>query len=233
MPSGTTPALPSLTKTILGMRILFLGYQGSTTSRLRFPASPDEEIWSGGLFDPQAFFGRRAPLEVEIGSGKARFLIESARRNLAHDFLGIELSLAYYRVCRDRIAKSGVPNARIVRADGRRFVENALSPGLVRTFHIYFPDPWPKKRQHKRRLLDAVFLEILASKLDAGGLLRIATDHADYGELLGPLLESVHELERLDWSAFPEPAATHYELKYRAEGRPIRRFLLRRPSPCG
>jgi len=216
------------------MRIAFLSYQGSTTSRSRFPASPDEEIWSGGLFDPETHFGRRAPLEVEIGSGKARFLIESARRNGAHDFLGIELSLSYYRLCRDRIAKSGLPNARAARADARRFVENALPPESVRTFHIYFPDPWPKKRQRKRRLLDSVFLEILASRLETGGLLRIATDHEDYGAALDPLLEGISALEPLEWNAEKTPVPTHYELKYRAEGRGIRRFLLRRvaaPQP--
>jgi len=194
----------------------------------RFPATPDEEIYAGGAFDAQREFGRRAPLEVEIGSGKARLLIEAARRAPAHDFLGIELSLSYYRVCRHRVARAGLGNVRIVRADGRRFVESALAADCVHAFHIYFPDPWPKKRQKKRRLLDGVFLEILAAKLAPGGTVRIATDHADYGSGIDPLLETVPALERLSWEALPPPPPTHYELKYRAEGRPIWRFLLRR-----
>jgi tRNA (guanine-N7-)-methyltransferase len=179
-------------------------------------------------YDVENAFGRRAPLEVEIGSGKARFLIEAARRSPAHDFLGLELSLAYYRICRERLERSGLTNARIARADGRRFVERALEPGSVRVFHVYFPDPWPKKRQRKRRLFDGVFLEVLASRLEPGGLLRVATDHVGYGEHLDPLLDSIPALERLDWNALPEPPATHYELKYREEGRPIHRYLLRR-----
>jgi tRNA (guanine-N7-)-methyltransferase len=179
-------------------------------------------------YDVENAFGRRAPLEVEIGSGKARFLIEAARRSPAHDFLGLELSLAYYRICRERLERSGLTNARIARADGRRFVERALEPGSVRVFHVYFPDPWPKKRQRKRRLFDGVFLDVLASRLEPGGLLRVATDHAGYGGHLDPLLDSIPALERLDWNALPEPPATHYELKYREEGRPIRRYLLRR-----
>ena len=194
----------------------------------RFPASADEELWSDEPFDPAAAFGRLAPLEVEIGSGKARFLLEAARRNPAHDFLGIELSLAYYRICRDRLARAALPNARIVRADGRRFVEHGLPPGSVRAFHVYFPDPWPKKRQRKRRLLDGVGLEIIASRLEPGGTLRILTDHADYAAVIEPLLTTVTRLERVPWDAAPEPPATHYELKYREEGRPIHRFLLRR-----
>lgn len=192
----------------------------------RFPATTDEEIRGSGPFDAEKEFGRHAPLEVEIGSGKARFLIEAARRAPAHDFLGIELSLAYYRVCRDRVARARGPNIRIVRADGRRFVEAALAPASVHAFHIYFPDPWPKKRQKKRRLLDGIFLEAAATKLVPGGLIRIATDHADYGSGIDPLLETVRALERLPWDALPPPPPSHYELKYAAEGRPIWRFLL-------
>src|SRR5262249_39116053 len=108
----------------------------------RWPQSPDAEIHAGGLFEPGRRFGRAAPLEVEIGSGKARFLLEAARRAPAHDFLGIELSLAYYRICRERVARSGASNVRVVRADGRRFVETALAPRSIHAFHIYFPDPW-------------------------------------------------------------------------------------------
>jgi tRNA (guanine-N7-)-methyltransferase len=200
----------------------------SAGTRGRWPQSPDEEIHAGGPFDQGKAFGRIAPLEVEIGSGKAKFLLEAARRAPAHDLLGIELSLAYYRICRERIARSGAANARVVRADGRRFVETALAPQSVHAFHIYFPDPWPKKRQRKRRLLDGPFLEILASRLSSGGLVRIATDHTDYGSLIDPLLESVPSLERLPWEALPPPPPTHYELKYQAEKRPIHRFLLRR-----
>jgi tRNA (guanine-N7-)-methyltransferase len=212
------------------MRIATLLNQGSTANRPgRWPGAPDEELWFGRPFDPAAFFARRAPLEVEIGSGKARFLIASARACPAHDFLGVERALAYYRICRERIARSGVANARAVRGDGRIFVETALAPASVRAFHIYFPDPWPKKRQKKRRLLDGVFLELLAARLEPGGTLRIATDHPDYGAQLGPLLETVPALDRLEWSALPAPPPTHYELKYEIEGRPIWRFAAYRP----
>ncbi|HYB54091.1 MAG TPA: tRNA (guanosine(46)-N7)-methyltransferase TrmB [Thermoanaerobaculia bacterium] len=201
---------------------------GSDVSRGRYPVSPDEAVWADAPFDAAKVFGRVAPLEIEIGSGKARFLIESARRNPAGNFLGLELALAYYRICRDRLARADLPNARIVRADGRRFAQAALPAASVRAFHVYFPDPWPKKRQRKRRLLDHAGLEILASRLEPGGLLRIATDHAGYAASVEPLLASVATLEELDWTLLPSPPETHYELKYRQEGRPVRRFLLRR-----
>jgi tRNA (guanine-N7-)-methyltransferase len=190
-------------------------------------ARPDEVLWSGAPLDAAAMFSRRAPLEIEIGTGKARFLIESARANPDHDFLGVERALAYFRICRERVERARLPNARVVRADGRLFLES-LAPGSVRAFHVYFPDPWPKKKQRKRRLLDGVTLEILCDRLERGGYLRVATDHSGYGTTIGPLAESVPAFERLEWDALPAPPPTHYELKYREEGRPIWRFLLRR-----
>lgn len=195
--------------------------------RDRRSTSRDEALWCTERFDPGHFFGRAAPLEVEIGSGKARFLIEAARANPTHDFLGIERSLSYYRVCRERVARSKLSNVRVLRADGRPFIQS-LDAGSVRAFHVYFPDPWPKRKQRKRRLLDGVTLELLASRLEPGGLLRIVTDHADYAAEIAPSLETVKPLERLDWCELPAPPPTHYELKYQAEGRPIWRFLLRK-----
>ena len=216
------------------MRSSVSGSKSETLQTLN-PAPPtsrlpeDEALWLGGSFGARELFGRQAPLEIEIGSGRARFLVAAARANPAHDFLGLERSLSYYRVCRKRVARSGLANARVLRADGRLFAES-LEPQSVRAFHVYFPDPWPKKKQRKRRLLDAVTLELLASRLEAGGSLRIATDYAGYGGAIGSLLESVGALERLDWDALPPPPPTNYELKYRKEGRPIWRFLLRRKT---
>src|SRR6266511_2868271 len=186
---------------------------------------PDEALWFGERFDRRAVFGREAPLEIEIGSGRARFLVAAARATPAHDFLGLERSLSYYRVCRERVARSGLSNAWVLRADGGLFAQS-LEPESVRAFHVYFPDPWPKKKQRKRRLLDALTLDLLASRLEPHGTFRIATDHAGYGRAIGSVVESVEPLERLEWNALPPPPPTNYELKYQAEGRPIWRFLL-------
>lgn len=188
----------------------------------------DEELWFGRPLVPAKLFGREAPLEIELGTGKARFLIEAARRQPAHDFLGIERALSYYRFSRERLARSGLGNARVLRADGRLFVTTSVAPASVYAFHVYFPDPWPKKRQRKRRLLDALFLDVLASRLVPGGLLRVATDHPGYAGELAVLLQTVRDLEDAGWDSMPAPPPTHYEIKYREEGRPIRRFLLRR-----
>lgn len=205
----------------------------SRGSRLRFPVADDEELWSGRTLAPENIFGRRAPLVIELGTGKARFLIEAARAEPAQDFLGVERALSYYRFSRDRIRRSGVRNAGVIRADARLFVSGCVTPGSVSAFHVYFPDPWPKKRQRKRRLLDGVFLETLAARLVPGGLLRVATDHPGYAAELATLLQTVPSLEELPWDSLPAPPPTHYEIKYRAEGRPIRRFLLRSRQGSG
>ncbi|HZI65513.1 MAG TPA: hypothetical protein VFF17_03010 [Thermoanaerobaculia bacterium] len=197
-------------------------------ARLRFPVSADEELWFGRPLVARELFGRRAPLEIELGTGKARFLIEAAIANPSHDFVGVERSLSYYRFSRERIARSRPGNARILRADARLFITGCVAERSVRVFHVYFPDPWPKKRQRKRRLLDGTFLETLASRLEDDGLLRIATDHPGYAEELATLVLTVPSLEPLPWESLPPPPPTHYELKYRGEGRAIRRFLLRR-----
>ena len=209
------------------MNPAFAGRQPSSR-----PLTDDEALWTGAGFDLSGLFGRRAPLEVEIGSGKARFLIAAARANPEHEFVGLERALAYYRICRDRVAKAALGNARVLRADGRLFAES-LAPASIRAFHVYFPDPWPKKKQRKRRLLDGVTLETFAERLEPGGILRIATDHPEYGAAIEPILESVPALERLAWDALPAPPPTHYEIKYRDEGRRIWRFLLRRRGQRG
>jgi tRNA (guanine-N7-)-methyltransferase len=214
------------------MTIARVPNERSTAASSRFPSAPDEQLFSGGLLDVPALFGRSAPLELEIGSGKARFLIDAARRHPSHDFLGVEMSLAYYRICRERVERSGLPNARVLRGEGRRFLETAFPPASLAAIHVYFPDPWPRKRQRKRRLLDGLFLDLAASRLAPGGVLRIATDHEDYGALIAPLLASVPDLESRPWEEIPPPPATHYEIKYAEEGRRIWRFLLRKSLPA-
>ena len=197
----------------------------------RLPISPDEEFLHGHLslseiFDPQA---ARLPVEVEFGSGKGLFLIESGRRHPDRRYLGMERSLAYYRIARDRIAKSGLVNARVIRADAAEMVE-LLPAGGIEGFHAYFLDPWPKKKQRKRRLLGARFLASAAGRAGAGALFRIVTDHAEYaGAITDAIAEAIAGGApwRLGkWEDAPPPPPTHYELKYRAAGRTFHRFLL-------
>ena len=192
--------------------------------------SPDEEFFHGE--PPIAeLFGEAdvRHLEVEFGTGKARFLLESARLHPDRNFLGIERSLAYYRIARDRIRRSGLPNVAVLRADAAEIAER-LPPASVAGFHAYFLDPWPKKRQRKRRLLGAAFLAAAAIRARAGALFRIVTDHADYADSIAEAIDAAIAAGAPwkigDWEAAPPVPPTSYELKYRKAGRAFRRFLL-------
>jgi tRNA (guanine-N7-)-methyltransferase len=122
---------------------------------------------------------------------------------------------------------------RLLCAQAERVVAELLSPASVAEFWINYPDPWPKKRHHKRRLLQAPFVTALAERLVPGGLLHVATDHAEYAEEIAQLLAAEPRLENLFAPAafvreVPGRMATAYELEWRAEGRPLHFFDYRR-----
>jgi tRNA (guanine-N7-)-methyltransferase len=194
----------------------------------RLPIAPDEEFLHGhlllsGIFEPET---AGLPVEVEFGSGKGLFLIESARRHPDRRYLGMERSLAYYRIARDRIRKSGLVNARVIRADAVEMID-LLPGGEIEGFHAYFLDPWPKKKQRKRRLLGPRFLASAAGKASAGALFRIVTDHAEYAAAIDEAIEASiakgAPWRRAALGRRPAPPPTHYELKYRAAGRSFHR----------
>ncbi len=196
----------------------------------RVPVSPDERF-ARGPFTPETLFARIAPLEVEFGTGKGRFLIESGRRHPERNYLGLERSLSYYRVARDRIRKSGLDNARVLRCDAREFAAQ-IPEESVEGFHAYFLDPWPKKRQKKRRLIQAAFLSEVHRRTRLGGFLRIVTDHAGYAAAIAEAValsaESGAPWRSAPWEEGEIPPPTHYELKYRQAGRELHRFHLRK-----
>lgn len=184
-----------------------------------------------GPWPESPFFLRNAPLELELGTGKARFLIEWARLHPELDVLGLERNLAYYRVARDRVAKAGIANARVLRADAR-LLADSIPSGSISGFHAYFLDPWPKKKQRKRRLLDGPFLARLSAAARPGALLRIVTDHEEYGDAIRTAVAEARTAgarwEPQPWESAEPPPPTHYEIKYREAGRTFHRFLLRR-----
>jgi tRNA (guanine-N7-)-methyltransferase len=174
-------------------------------------------------FVPERVFGRTGPLELEIGFGKGRFLLRSAAAHPEIDFVGIEVATEYFRLALGRAEKRGLPNLRLVWGDARQFVEELLPDRSLDRVHVYFPDPWPKRRHQKRRILDPVFAHTLARRLRPGGELRVVTDHEDY---FRQILLSLGAEPRFLPCAAPEEETeglTNYEVKYRAEGRPIYR----------
>ena len=173
-------------------------------------------------------FGNGNPVQVEIGIGKGRFLIESAQRFPAVNFLGIEWASKYLRIARDRSLKRGLGNVRFVRTDAKEFVEFFVPASSIAAYHIYFPDPWPKKRHHKRRLLDPPFVAEVERTLAEDGKLWVATDHLEYFEVMVAATEASKDLAEVH-ALWPE-IATNYETKYLALGKPIHRRVFAKSS---
>lgn len=183
--------------------------------------------------DLKAIFGNENPLELEIGIGKGLYLMGAAQNLPEHNFIGIEIRRKYLNMARKRIEKRPIENARLVCGEAHSFVEEFLPDGSLSVLHIYFPDPWHKKRHHKRRLVQKEFIELVHRKLVPGGFLLIATDHQDYFEWITEVLVNQTLLVPGDRLPTPPPGfegLTNYEIKYQKEGRPIYRTGYQKPN---
>lgn len=209
-----------------------------------------------GRLDPRRWFGtpdRR--FEIEIGSGKGSFLLQYGSAHRSTNILGIEWAREFYLYTADRVRRSGLGNVRVLHADGSEFIRWRVPDGIVRVVHLYFSDPWPKSRHHKRRVVQDSFLAQCWRVLEPAGELRIVTDHQEYWDWMearfarwtggadagrsgrgGPDSPPVAgRFERLEFAP-PEGAGegelvgTNFERKYRREGRGFNACVLRKPS---
>lgn len=171
------------------------------------------------MLDFSAIFGNDRPVCLEIGSGKGRFLIQEATARPSVNFVGIEKSLHYYRVIRSRLEKRALTNARIINYDASLVVSRMLPDASIREIHIYFPDPWPRRREQKRRIIRPDVVSELARILEPEGTGCYVTDHREYFEAAAPVLADVFETEAFEVNS--GTPRTNYEAKYRREGRPI------------
>jgi tRNA (guanine-N7-)-methyltransferase len=169
--------------------------------------------------DPEKIFKRRAPLEIEIGSGTGEFIVERARQMPECDFLAIELAGPVFNLLELRISLSAIPNLIPLRADARTVVNLLLPDFSADAFHIYFPDPWPKKRHSKHRLFTPAFVAGLSRTLSPSGMLYVATDVAPYAEHIFNLLEG-SGFARSD-AEVPGASRSSFAKKYLNTGRPI------------
>jgi len=172
-------------------------------------------------------FGRNCPVHIEIGSGKGTFLVSQSRIRSDINFLGIEWANKYYRTAVDRIGRWGIPNVRIIRTDAAIFLGNYITDESVDFFHIYFPDPWPKKKHHKRRFFNKENMSQILRGLKKGGIVQFATDRKDYFEQAKKVIEAQEatlekiEFERACGAREKEIVGTNYERKYIKDGREI------------
>jgi len=182
--------------------------------------------------NPADLFDSPGPVELEVGIGKGGFLLEQAKARPNVNFFGIEWSKAYYRYAADRFVRWGLTNVRVMRTDARAFVEVWLAPACVQAMHAYFPDPWPKKRHHKRRFFRPRTVEAVVRSLLPGGHLYTATDYVEYFDIIRELLLGRADLVEVEFPTdFGQPGevvGTNYERKYVREGRTIYRLAMRK-----
>lgn len=177
-------------------------------------------------------FGNTRPVEVEIGSGKGTFLLARAAGRPELNLLGIEWARAYCHYTADRVRRAGLKNVRMLRADAKEFFVRALADRSLWRVHIYFPDPWPKRRHHRRRLIQPAFLDQLRRTLRPGGQVLIVTDHLGYFRHIERVLAGAEGFCPVSFpvmtDASGEVVGTNFERKYIAQGRHFYRAALLR-----
>src|SRR5436190_7290565 len=183
-------------------------------------------------FDAANLFGRSAPLEVEVGSGKGLFLASASQAYPERDYLGVEIGFKYARFAAARLAKLKIPNAKAVCGDALALFHSWVPSGSLSAVHVYFPDPWWKKRHRRRRVMNEAFLKDVERTLLSGGSLHFWTDVEEYFQstlvlipqatkLSGPLAVAERAAEHdLDYRTHFERRTRLHELPvYRAEFR--------------
>jgi tRNA (guanine-N7-)-methyltransferase len=163
-------------------------------------------------------FPATQPLEVELGSGDASFLVEQARRNPRRNFIGVERLAG--RICKvDRKGKlAGLKNVRGVRLESEYFLQWLLPPGSVSVLHVYFPDPWPKKRHLKNRLINENFLAVAHAALVPQGVIYLRTDDADYFAQMREVFAADKKFQPVETPAELAGLLTDFERAFNAAG---------------
>ena len=184
-------------------------------------------------FDPRAWFAEPSRrFEIEIGSGKGTFLLQQAGLEPTTNFLGIEWAGEFWAYAADRVRRVGLSNVRLLRGDATDFLRGRVPDAVASVIHLYFSDPWPKTRHHKRRVVQDHTLREFHRVLAPGGELRIVTDH---DALWAWDVEHVERASDIfERRAFARPASagegelvgTNFERKFRREGRPFHAMTL-------
>ncbi|MDP7006351.1 MAG: tRNA (guanosine(46)-N7)-methyltransferase TrmB [Phycisphaerales bacterium] len=181
-----------------------------------------------GRIDPRQWYPNPTkPLEIEIGSGKGTFLLQESQIRTEPNYLGFEWAAEFYRYAADRLRRNHIPNVRMVYGDATEFLKFWCEDSVADTIHLYFSDPWPKTRHHKRRVIQDSTLEMFHRVLKKGGIVHVVTDHDDLWEWCEDHFNrNASRFLRKDFSpatssADGELVGTNFERKYKREGRPF------------
>jgi tRNA (guanine-N7-)-methyltransferase len=173
--------------------------------------------YAKGDMDFTALFGRKAPVIAEIGSGMGETTAAIAAANPGQDYLAIEVHSPGVGSLLKQVEERNLSNVRVVQHDATEIFRDMIPAGSLAGVHVFFPDPWPKKRHHKRRLLQPGFVRLIATRLAPGAYLHVATDWQDYAEQALEVLAAVPELRNSAQKFAPRPEARP-ETKFEKRG---------------
>jgi tRNA (guanine-N7-)-methyltransferase len=178
-------------------------------------------------------FGNDHPVEMEVGFGKGLFLLTAAQAHPDINFVGVEIVRKYQLFTATRLAKRSLNNVRVACADVRLFLPRCVAADSLQAVHVYFPDPWWKKRHHKRRVFTAEFVAECVRILHSGGRLHAVTDVEEYAAVMSALLDAQTALRPLPPTSEKEPLhdldyLTNFERKFRKLGKTIYRMTYER-----
>jgi tRNA (guanine-N7-)-methyltransferase len=173
--------------------------------------------YAPGFLDFPALFGRAAPVVVEIGFGMGETTARIAAENPGVDYLGIEVHAPGVGSLLKQVEERALTNVRVVTHDAVEVLRDMVRPDSLAAIHVFFPDPWPKKRHHKRRLLQPEFAALAASRLAPGGHLHVATDWQEYAQHVLEVLSAVPQLRNTAEGFAPRPAGRP-ETKFERRG---------------
>lgn len=183
---------------------------------------------SDSMLNLEAVFGRRAPLEVDIGCGRGRFLLARAAAHPEFDFLGIDRVILRLRKLDMRAGDAGLTNIRLIQGDALQIARAQLPAATVSACYVFFPDPWPKRRHHSRRLVSAAFIDLVDHVLSPTGCIHIATDHGDYFQAIQRAWDADTRFASVEPYVPTETEETDFGMLFRAEGRVIGRCSYQR-----
>lgn len=166
-------------------------------------------------------FDLSRPLEIEVGCGKGKFLTSRAKEHPECDFLGIERMLGRVRLFDSKCRRLKLSNAKVLRLEALYTFHYLLPEHHARTVYVFFPDPWPKKKHHSHRLFGPLFRNALLKRLEVGGKLEFATDHAEYFQEVIEGFAGDDRFERVDPMPRPPEVWTEFETMFRQQDLPI------------
>ena len=177
--------------------------------------------------DLSRLFPQAQPLEVELGCGDASFLAEYARRNPSKNFIGVERLLGRLQKLDKKGRRLGLTNTRGVRIESSYFLRYLLPPGAISALHIYFPDPWPKKKHRKFRLIGDTFPALASTVLEVGGTVFLRTDDVDYFQQMNEVFGVAPEFKPVETPPSLAEIVTDFERDFNAQGIPTLRAAYR------